>query len=282
MPNEPYDFVGAFLSYPGFDYHAALQILNRYRWPKVTRALISEPSVKSLFIEMFFEGQLLAIGTGFVCSTKDGPVLVTNRHNVTGRDQNTNQCIDQKSLAIPDRLRISHNRLDRLGQYLEVEELLYEEDRPLWKEHPKLRGEADFVALPLKHLDGVQLFPYDLQNPVDMRVSVSEQISVVGFPFGLKTHGTAIWASGFIASEPELDYDGKPIFLIDCRTRKGQSGSAVIAHRNGAFSSADAAMVVGGGPTTRFLGIYSGRVNEQSDLGIVWKASAILELIGSV
>jgi hypothetical protein len=35
------------------------------------------------------------------------------------------------------------------------------------------------------------------------------------------------------------------------------------------------------GPVTRFLGIYSGRNNEQSDLGIVWKASSIKELVDS-
>lgn len=36
------------------------------------------------------------------------------------------------------------------------------------------------------------------------------------------------------------------------------------------------------GPTTRFLGIYSGRINAESDLGIVWKASAIAELIADI
>jgi hypothetical protein len=35
-------------------------------------------------------------------------------------------------------------------------------------------------------------------------------------------------------------------------------------------------------PVTRFLGIYSGRINKDSDIGIVWKAEAIRELIESV
>jgi hypothetical protein len=34
-----------------------------------------------------------------------------------------------------------------------------------------------------------------------------------------------------------------------------------------------------GGPVWKFLGIYSGRINAQSDLGIVWKASAIDQLV---
>jgi hypothetical protein len=36
------------------------------------------------------------------------------------------------------------------------------------------------------------------------------------------------------------------------------------------------------GPATKFLGIYSGRVNAESDLGIVWKASAIKELVEAI
>jgi hypothetical protein len=32
-------------------------------------------------------------------------------------------------------------------------------------------------------------------------------------------------------------------------------------------------------PPETFLGVYSGRINEESDLGYVWKASALRELI---
>lgn len=35
-------------------------------------------------------------------------------------------------------------------------------------------------------------------------------------------------------------------------------------------------------PVYKFLGIYSGRINSESDLGIVWKASAIKELVQSI
>jgi hypothetical protein len=37
-----------------------------------------------------------------------------------------------------------------------------------------------------------------------------------------------------------------------------------------------------GGPVTRFPGIYSGRLNAQSDLGIVWKGTAVKALTDSV
>jgi hypothetical protein len=30
---------------------------------------------------------------------------------------------------------------------------------------------------------------------------------------------------------------------------------------------------------TDFVGVYSGRINEQSDLGLVWKAAAVREIV---
>jgi len=32
----------------------------------------------------------------------------------------------------------------------------------------------------------------------------------------------------------------------------------------------------------KLLGIYSGRINDQSDLGMVWKTKAIVELVASL
>lgn len=36
---------------------------------------------------MQLNGQPLSTGTGFIAESKNGPVLITNRHNVTGRHQ---------------------------------------------------------------------------------------------------------------------------------------------------------------------------------------------------
>lgn len=33
------------------------------------------------------------------------------------------------------------------------------------------------------------------------------------------------------------------------------------------------------GPVERFVGVYSGRINEQSDMGLVWKCPALVEII---
>lgn len=81
-----------------------------------------------------------------------------------------------------------------------------------------------------------------------------------------------MWVQGTIATEPELDFDGLPRFLIDSRTRQGQSGSPVLAYYSGgAVPMADGSTAIMGGPMEQFLGVYSGRINDQSDLGYVWK-----------
>jgi len=112
-----------------------------------------------------------------------------------------------------------------------VEKLTDSEGSPLWIEHPKLGSDVDIILLPLSSLDEVAIHPYDVNYyEKEIDVGPADAVSVVGFPFG-KTGGRyfAIWATGFMASEPEFDLDGQPKFLIDCRSRPGQSGSAVIA-----------------------------------------------------
>ena len=243
------------------------------------------PSVQSLFIRMCFNGQQISSGTAFVVSSDKGPLLITNRHNVTGRRQDNDKLLSKPG-GIPNEIRINHNVKGRLGNWTYVvEPILDENDNPLWKEHPVLGKNADFVALPLTSIDNVELYPYDLNNTgPDIFVGPADSLSVVGFPFGMQAGGSlAIWATGFMASEPDINFNDLPIFLIDCRSRRGQSGSAVVAHRSGGgVAMQNGGTTVFSGAVTKFLGIYSGRINEESDLGIVWKVSAIKELVDSL
>jgi hypothetical protein len=250
-----------------------------------TAVLLAEPSVQSLFIQMQFNGQPLSTGTGFVVQSNKGPMLVTNRHNVTGRQQTTG-APPSRTGGMPNNIKVLHNALGSLGAWLPKTEQLYADDHPRWFEHPKLGEEADFVALPLAELAGVQLLPYDAEYPNPaVHAGPTDIVSIVGFPFGIAGGGAlAVWSTGFVASEPEVDFQSKPVFLVDCRSRQGQSGSPVIAYRpaGATFTQGPATMAISNVPTLRFFGIYSGRINSQSDLGMVWKASAISELISSI
>lgn len=248
---------------------------------KITIAI---PSVRSLLIEMRTGAQALGTGTGFVVPSACGPVLLTNRHNVTGRRQDNDQPLSASG-GLPDSIRIVHNRAGKLGEWLIKDEALYAGSKPRWREHPGLGAKADVVGLPLTALDDVELYMYDVNNPgPPIRCGPAQTVSVVGFPFAIQAGGSlAVWATGFVASEPDIDFEGLPVFLIDCRSRQGQSGSAVIAYGNGGmFAMEDGSSAVMGGEVIRLIGIYSGRINEQSDLGIVWKTSVLRELVAAI
>lgn len=242
---------------------------------------IAQPSVQSLLIEMQVNGTPLSTGTAFVVKAASGPHLLTNRHNLTGRHQETGAPLSPTG-GIPTHIVVVHNRKGNLGQWVLKNEPLYAGTTPRWREHPALGTTADFVALPLTDLVDVDLCPYDATNPgANIFVGPADSVSVIGFPFGVTAGGAfGVWATGFLASEPDVDFNNLPIQLVDCRTRQGQSGSPVIAYRSGGMVP----MVGGGasafaGPVWRFIGIYSGRINNESDLGLVWKASAIQQLV---
>jgi hypothetical protein len=245
---------------------------------------IEKPSAQSLLITLRFYDQVLATGTAIVVEGPHGPYLVTNRHNLTGRDQNSGKPLSDWA-AIPNNVLLRHHSEAGLGAWLQACERLYDDnDQPNWHEHPTLGAACDVVALPLTQLQGVHLYPYDISSLAKpIMVRPSDVLSVVGFPFGESSAGPfGIWVSGFVASELSLDYRGLPIFLIDCRTRKGQSGSPVIAHRAGGMVAlAGGSSALFDGPVTSFLGLYSGRINSESDIGIVWKASAVREVVWS-
>jgi hypothetical protein len=243
-------------------------------------------SIQSLYLEPMFNGQKLGNATGFIAESLHGPVLITNRHVVTGRHQETDKCL-LPSAAIPNQISISHNAEGEIGNWIQYTEPLFDEnDNQLWYEHPSLGKKADFIALKLTKTDGTELIMHDIgRNDPKIIYQVTDKVSVVGFPFGIRSAGgLAVWATGSIASEPEVDHDGLPILLIDCRSREGQSGSPVLIHRSSSETVCleNGSMINNGIPMSRFLGIYSGRINAESDLGVVWKSKALIELVDSI
>lgn len=250
-------------------------------------ATVQIQSAQSLMLSMRFNGNVVSTGTGFVVQTCLGLALITNRHNVTGKDQVTGKHLSP-TLAEPNEIAIHHLTESDAEGFLDiwverVEPLFDETGNPLWVEHPKLGAKADFVLLLLSKTNAVSALPYDVDAGSNIALLPADTVSVIGFPFGLSAGGRlGVWATGFVASEPEIDYDKLPLILIDCRTRQGQSGSPVIAFRTGQVTLRDRSAAFYTEPIFRFVGIYSGRVNKESDIGMVWKASAIKELIDSL
>ncbi|WP_199481255.1 trypsin-like peptidase domain-containing protein [Vibrio owensii] len=261
-------------------------------------------SLRSLYIEMFYNDTKLLKGTAFVVE-KDGFVyLVTNRHNVTGVANDGSGKVIHKSGGVPNKIKIycvkeqtkqSHGglfqefNLGDIGEWVtKVQDLYAEENEPglsdiKWIEHPIHGEKADFVALKIEDTSGAFFHPYDLNPKPCDKFRIPEKIYVVGFPFGKSVAGKfALWSGGTVASEPDFDFEDLPCVLIDCRSRQGQSGSPVIRHLPHQSPSpyGNGFQVID--DNSDLLGIYSGRINEKSDLGRVWKRHAIKELIDSI
>lgn len=254
--------------------------------------MFSLPSIQSLFIEMLNDGELCASATGFVMKSASGtPYLITNRHNVTGRNNYTNELLAPYSPSNFIRIYFLINRSNTDGSlqliknnlvWKPIEIPLYDEEQNLWFEHPILGRKADFVAISLESVLDIEHRPYFHEN-VPLSLAPSSIVNIIGFPFGNSSGGKLpIWTSGFIASEICFDYNDLPQFLIDSRTRQGQSGSPVVCYVNGIvqdFQGNSTALYNG---MSFLLGIYSGRINKESDIGIVWKVDAIQQMLNTL
>jgi hypothetical protein len=80
----------------------------------------------------------------------------------------------------------------------------------------------------------------------------------------------------------DLDYNGKPVFLIDATTRAGMSGSPVVLRQFGGYNTRNGGYFSSAGFFTRFMGIYSGRIHRDSEIGMVWRPEVIFEILGSI
>lgn len=247
--------------------------------------MLSEPSVQSLFLVATVNELQLGTATGFIVVKDEQPYLITNWHVVSGRNPLTGQPSHQSG-ATPDTLHIPMLLSTLRGRFEWKpipQRLLKDGGAAAWLEHPRFGRRVDVVALPLRDLgDEVELHPYPLDSgAMQLPARVSEFVNIIGFPFGRAAGGAfAIWTKGAIASELEVDFDDLPCFLIDARTREGQSGSPVIAYSpGGPTPMADGGLAFPEGPISNLLGVYSGRINAESDLGLVWKVALITEIL---
>ena len=247
-------------------------------------------SFSSVFLELIFGDSQLSIATGFVWEHENVHYLITNWHVVTGLHPQSGQPISESG-ATPDLLRIWLHTSERLGKWESQDLQLFDnQGRPLWKEHKTFRSNVDVAIIGLDMSDKFRLFPINKISFDEFRVEISQDVFIIGFPRGITGSGRfPIWKRGSIASEPSIDIDKLPKILIDSATREGMSGSPVIAQYVGYHKEDPTNPDMSGsdwfGMGRKFLGIYSGRLPGQdlfeAQLGIVWKASLIGEIVTS-
>ena len=197
----------------------------------------------TLRIQAVRPGQPDSVGTGFIVThkwsdDKQGPFLITNRHVIDGTMQGQlnftlgSQNGDGLAPLIGKSTSIT------LGQ-----------DAWGWIYHP--RNDIDIAALPVapvvKHLANKNELPYYKSIPTDLiptqekleDLDAVEEVLFVGYPSGIydSVNNLPITRKGISATPLSIDYEGKPVFLVDASVFPGSSGSPVFIYNNGYWAT---------------------------------------------
>ena len=183
------------------------------------------------------------------------PVIVTNKHVVDG--------------SRTGRFLISRAKPDGLPNLSHHETFVFENFPSHWLPHPD--KDIDLCAMPIAPIlirardAGVSLFYRSLESkliptPLEMEeLSGVEEITMIGYPNGLwdRAHNLPIFRRGITATNPRVDWNGKPEFLIDAACFPGSSGSPVFLFNQGGYFSKRGMNI--GGVRLKLLGIlYAG------------------------
>lgn len=245
-----------------------------------------------------------SVGTGFFVAKKFGEeagmlFLVTNHHVLTGHGPT------EDKEPIGDNITfILHQNRDNPSEITPITIPLFNDNgEKLWLDYEN-NPKADIAAYPLvfdiyenHEING---FSED-DAKTDMFVRPATNVSVVGYPYSFhdEKNQLPVWKTGTVASEPELDFQGDPCFLVDVSAFPGMSGSPVFAISHGMHETEDGNVAVGEG--RKFLGIYASQevmkhkkfleelamkddskregiqYEENLQLGYIWKAEVLFK-----
>jgi hypothetical protein len=275
------------------------------------KGTIPQDSFRPILLELRYHGEgqdgpetTYATGTAFFLKVEETDFLVTARHNLTGWDKVNGKPLSTRGVS-PTHIGIGFWPSPPPGGYpladginIQLFELPLYEDQladdgqpvPRWLEHPVMGSTMDVAAMAVKIPTGfdVLYLPWEsgASNMVysDSKLWVTQQTSIVGYPYGLNNNNLPVWVTGTIASEPEFLYrstddEQLPIFLVDARTREGQSGSPVLLFRHpGQVITRNGKPGLARGTQSQLLGVYTGRIRRDSDLGVVWRIGTVEEV----
>jgi Trypsin-like peptidase domain len=245
--------------------------------------VIDQYSLATVPLEMLFNNTSLSIGTGFLWSIDNQFFLITNWHNLSGRDPFTGKHLS-KTAAAPNELRIWWNTKGKLGEkFAAVHDIRDAQGAPLWWIHPTHGNKVDVVALPVAKHPNANMYPINSMPTSPLVIQIGMDVFVLGYPFGIGPAGLPIWKRGSIASEPDLAAAGQLHILVDTASRPGMSGSPVIRRSWGTHMLEGGNISMGAGTATKFAGVYSGRLAStdplDAQLGLTWPASLVAEIV---
>jgi len=163
---------------------------------------------------------------------------------------------------------------------------LYQSDRARWYQHPNFEDERiDIAAIPLENVcrvdDACHVNQYGFQKLFHM---VGGDVLIVGYPLGSYDGWMVpIWKRGSLATEPLVQIDDKPMFLVDAATTEGMSGSPMFRRVFGPAALADNSMKLDAVVTTEFVGVYAGNLMSSElgriNVGYGWYGRLVDEIV---
>jgi len=158
----------------------------------------------------------LAIGTAFIYQYEANTYLVTNWHNVTGRNPKSKETLsdvgnepDNLVMGIPT-IQNPNEQPMMIKWEWKILELYEDQNReiPVWLHHPVHSENVDVVVIPLPGVEETALkhSKDPILNLENIRLYPSLDVYVLGFPRGMS--GGAhfpIWKRGTIATEPDIN-----------------------------------------------------------------------------
>lgn len=250
--------------------------------------------------------KVVSQGTGFYYEQKGSAqdvilFLVTNYHVLTGYSPKETNPPKGDNIIF-----YFHKDVKNPGDVKQIRFPLFTKNgKAIWlrsKEFPH----ADIAIIPLAaslYDDVIVSVISEDWTKGDIKVRPTSTITLIGYPYGYydKKNWLPVWKTGSIASEPDVDFEGKPLFLVDISAFPGMSGSPAFAIAYGAYETI-------AGPTTvghvqKFLGVYASMqmlkeekyleeiiseskeglvVSKSLELAHIWKASLIMKIIKEI
>lgn len=236
-------------------------------------------SMHTFLVAMQVNERTLSRGTCMTVSHRGRWFVVTNRHNVTGRDQYSGRCLSPTG-GVPDRLALCLPT-DVSGGGWSVHGLALSDadGRPTWTEHPVHGAAVDVVALAFETPPQARCFGALLDDRDDFAVEVGDPVHAIGYRAGRPMFSVfPRWIAATLKTPLADRWSDLPAFLIDGPTAAGSSGSPVLAYREPAedLRRSDGSRI-GASWASRLLGVYSGRVPGGS--GVVWNLGCVRAIV---
>ncbi len=200
-------------------------------------------------------------GTGFFYRFADKgdayvPAIVTNKHVIEG--------------SLSGSFVLTEKGDDENPIYGKYQRFYFDNFQSRWTPHPD--KEVDLCAMPIapllhqaKELE-LNFFYVSLDKSLLLTeeglndLILMEDVVMVGYPNGIwdEKNNMPIFRKGITATHPNLDWNGRPEFLIDAACFPGSSGSPVFLFNQGGYATKSGGLVISPSRVKLLGALYAG------------------------